>query len=173
MSAGTCALLLTLSIAASAIAQEKAAAPQAPKRPAAAAKAMDEGAKRDLAMLQGTWEHEVRDRQGKVLGRIVKHIQGTKEMVIHERPDGKVAHAHRVDIEVLRAHDVRVFRFTNGEILEGPNKGQKMEGSAYVYRITEDTFTEVFGFIVGQEQQQITARVYKRVKEKQEPKDEE
>ena len=78
---------------------EKAPAPgpSAQRRPTPA-----EVAKADLAKVQGTWEHEVRDPQGKRLGRVVKHIQGNKEMVVHERADGQVTHAHRVDIEVGR-----------------------------------------------------------------------
>jgi len=41
-----------------------------------------------------------------------------------------------------------------------------------VYRVTEDAFTEISGFIVGQEEQPITARLYKRLKEGTETKDE-
>jgi len=168
-------LTVVTCLAGAAAAQEKKPDAGAAKKPVAAAAKppADEGAKRDLAMVQGTWEHEVRDRQGKVLGRIVKHIQGNKEMVIHERADGKVTHAHRVEFQVLRANGVRVFRFFNGEVMEGPNKGQKMgDPASYVYRVTEDAFTEISGFIVGQEEQPITARLYKRLKEGTETKDE-
>jgi hypothetical protein len=169
-------LALTLGVAGAAAAQEKpgtgaAKKPAAQAKPSAPKQGADDAAKRDLAMLQGTWEHEVRDRQGKVVGRMVKYIQGNKEMVIHERADGKVVHAHRVDFEPLRAHGFRVFRYGNAEILEGPNKGQKMNPGAYVYRVTEEAFTEVNGFMVGQEEQAISARVYKRVKDQPEPRE--
>ena len=38
----------------------------------APAKRVDPGVQEDLARIQGTFAHEVRDRQGKSLGRIVK-----------------------------------------------------------------------------------------------------
>src|SRR5688500_8928818 len=82
------------------------AAPGAERRPTPA-----EVAKDDLAKIQGTWEHEVRDPQGRRLGRVVKHIQGNREMVVHERADGQVTHAHRVDFDVGRFGSVKVFRY--------------------------------------------------------------
>lgn len=167
------ALTVVTCLAAAAAAQEKKPDAGSAGKPATQAKSpADDGAKRDLAMVQGTWEHEMRDRDGKVRGRLIKHVQGNKEMVIQEGAEGKVTAAWRADFEVFRAHGVRLFRFRDLEVLEGPNKGRKMSGPhVYVYRITEDAFTEVMGFMIGQEEQAISARVYKRVKEQPEVKE--
>jgi hypothetical protein len=128
-------------------------------------KKADPGVKEDLAKLQGTFAHEVRDRQGKSLGRIVKYIKGEREMVVHERADGEVTHAHRADIEIARARNVRLFRFYNAEVIEGPKKGQKFGPGAFVYRIDDDAFTEAMGFFVGQEKSAPVIRVYMRIKD--------
>jgi len=128
-----------------------------------------EVAKEDLAKVQGTWEHEVRDPQGKRLGRIVKHIQSTKEMIVHERADGQVTHAHRADFEVGRFGPVEVFRWFKGEAIEGRQKGQKGAQGAYVYRVDDKTFTAAMSFLVGQENQPATLRVYTKVKAAEAP----
>jgi hypothetical protein len=46
-------------------------------------------AKEDLAKVQGVWASELRDRQGKPVGRIIKYIKGNKEMVVQEGADGQ------------------------------------------------------------------------------------
>jgi hypothetical protein len=130
-------------------------------------RAADEAnAKQDLAKVQGTWVAEGRDpRTGKRLGRIVKFIKGKKEMVVQEGPDGQVVNAHRVDFEVCRLGAVRLFTYYNGEITEGPQKGQKMPPYTYIYRVDDKAFTEVMGMLVGQERQTPSARQYRRVED--------
>jgi hypothetical protein len=128
-------------------------------------KAADEAnAKLDLAKVQGTWAAEGRDpRTGKFLGRIVKYIKGNKEMVVQEGPDGQVVNAHRVEFQVSRLGAVRLFTYFNAEITDGPQKGQKMPPYTYIYKVDDQTFTEVMGMLVGQEKQTPSARQYKRV----------
>jgi len=128
-------------------------------------KAADEAnAKQDLAKVQGTWAADVRDpRSGKPLGRIVKYIKGNREMVVQESADGKIIEAHRVDFEVGRLGAVRLFTYYNAEITDGPQKGQKMPPYTYIYKVDDQTFTEVMGMLVGQEKQTPSARQYKRV----------
>jgi len=142
----------------------RAAGEPAPQ-PAPPVKKLDPGVKEDLAKIQGTFAHEVRDPKGKSLGRIVKYIKGEREMVVHERADGQVTHAHRADIEITRARNVRLLRFYNAEIIEGPKKGEKFGPGAYVYRVDDDTFTEAIGFFVGQEKSAPGVRVYTRIKD--------
>lgn len=125
--------------------------------------------KEDFAKIQGTWECELRDEQGKVRGRIIKYIQGDKEMVVHQDVGGKVVHAHRVQFELRRSNGVRLFGFYNAEIIDGPQKGQKMANGAYVYRVDDKTFTEAMNFFVGQESAAPYIRVYRKVKDADPP----
>jgi hypothetical protein len=134
-------------------------------------KAADEAnARQDLAKVQGTWAAEGRDpRTGKSLGRIVKYIKGNKEMVVQEGPDGQLVNSHRVEFQVGRLGAVRLFTYFNGEITDGPQKGQKMPPYTYIYRVDDQTFTEVMGMLVGQEKQTPSARQYKRVENAEPP----
>jgi hypothetical protein len=127
------------------------------------------GAKEDLAKVQGIWASEVRDRQGKLVGRVVKYIKGNKEMVVQERADGQLTGSHRVEFEVSRVEGIRLYRFFNGEVTDGAQKGQKMGPYTYVYRVDDDTFTEVFGFSVGEEKRAPVLHIYKRIKDADAP----
>ena len=156
-------LLLALTASAAADDPTKGLTPE----PSLNGKAADEAnARQDLAKVQGTWAAEGRDpRTGKFLGRIVKYIKGNKEMVVQEGPDGQLVNAHRVDFQVSRLGAVRLFTYYNGEITDGPQKGQKMPPYTYIYRVDDKTFTEVMGMLVGQERQTPSARQYKRVED--------
>ena len=137
-------------------------------------KAADEAnATKDLTKVQGTWVAEGRDpRTGKVLGRVVKYIKGNKEMVVTEGPGGQVVEAHRVDFEVGRLGAVRLFTYYNGEVTDGPQKGQKMPPYTYIYRVDDKAFTKVMGMLVGQERQTPSARQYRRVDDLEEKRNE-
>jgi hypothetical protein len=75
-----------------------------------------------------------------------------------------------VDFEVGRSGGVRLYTFYNGEVTDGPQKGQKLGPYTYIYRVDKETFTEVMGFIAGQEKQAPALRTYKRAKETDAPK---
>ena len=148
--------------------EPEAPKPEAPKsaaKPSAPTRREDPGVKEDYEKIQGTFAHEVRDKEGRVRGRIVKYIKDRKEMIVHERADGVVTHAHRADIELGRMRGIRLFRHYNGEIIEGPQKGQKFADGVYIYRIDDRAFTEAFGFFAGQEKQAPVVRMYMRLKD--------
>jgi hypothetical protein len=165
----TVVAILSVGLICAAPAPQDQAGKRAPKPPPSGDAADDPGAKEDLAKVQGTWAAEVRDRQGKPAGRIIKYIDGNREMVVEELADGKIASAHRVQFRVTRQGPVRLFTFFNGEVTEGPRTGQKMGSFTYIYKVDNERFTEVMGMLIGQERQAPTARVYKRVENPEPP----
>jgi uncharacterized protein (TIGR03067 family) len=109
----------------------------------------EKGADDELKKVQGTWER-TETAPDAPYRRATKEVKGNKETVTYFDADGKVTHQHRVDFKLSKAGDVGLFTFSNFEVTEGPQKGQKMEGeSTYVYRATDEEFREAQGFLPG------------------------
>ena len=125
----------------------------------------------DLKALQGTWERTqvIPGQQGPQQGRVVKEVKGNREIVRSYDKDGKESYAHAVEFRLERQGDVRVYTFFNREVIAGPNKGQMVaEPASYIYRLRDDTFEEVWGFLPGQEKRELLAAKWRRVKDRQE-----
>jgi hypothetical protein len=124
----------------------------------------------DLKAMQGTWERTqvLPDQPGEPgtrTGRVVKVVTGNRETVTTYDADGKVTYAHTVEFRLERQGKVRVFTFFNREVTAGSTKGRKVpEPSSYIYRLTGDTFEEVWGFLPGQEQRDLLAAKWKRAR---------
>lgn len=120
----------------------------------------------DLALVQGTWERVVKGRTEGPVARVVKEVRGNKEIVTYYDEAGKVVRQHKVDFVLDSAGAVKVFTFSNQEILEGPDKGRKYPGTvSYIYRVSPREFGEIWGFLPGQEERPTLLLVWKRVKE--------
>ena len=64
----------------------------------------------------------------------------------------QVVRSVEVEFRLERQGPVKIFTFYNQEITAGPEKGTKVEGSrSYIYRLTDDTFDEVWGFLPDQD----------------------
>jgi hypothetical protein len=97
-------------------------------RPQAAGASDEGGLQRDAGALQGKWERTIPATGEGPLGkatRVVKEIKGDKETVTYHDAEGKVLYSHRVDFTLSQSGPVRLFTFSNGEVLEGPNKGSR------------------------------------------------
>lgn len=119
------------------------AATLAPARAADDPKPKDE-----LARVQGNWERTVPEGSDLPYRRATKQIKGSKETITFYDAAGKVFHRHTVDFKLSKSGQVRVFTYSNFEVTEGPQKGATMPGSvSYIYRVTENQFREVTGFL--------------------------
>jgi hypothetical protein len=121
----------------------------------------------DLRALQGTWERTLvlpePPGQPAPGGRVVKVVSGNRETVTTYDRAGQQTYGHAVEFRLERQGEVRVFTFFNREVTAGPAKGQRIaEPSSYIYRVRDDTFEEVWGFLPGQEKRELLAARWKR-----------
>jgi hypothetical protein len=94
--------------------------------------------------------------------RITKEIKGDVETLTTYDSDGNVLSAHTVKIKLALAGPIRVFAFSDLKYTEGPNKGEKANGTqAYIYKVAGNTFIEVWG-ILGDADSPIRALRWKR-----------
>jgi hypothetical protein len=114
----------------------------------------------DLAQLQGVWELEF--KQGEATIRVQKEVRGNRE-TLQTYKDGKLVHEHVVDFELSRAGGVKVFRWKNGENTFGPRKGAEMPDGGFIYRLTPEIWTNVYGFLPGEEEHRVFSEQYKKV----------
>jgi len=119
----------------------------------------------ELEKLQGQWEREIRPEEKVTYKRVLKTISGNRETVTYYGENGEIQREHEVEFRLERQGPVKIFTFYNQEITAGPEKGTKVEGSrSYIYRLTDDTFDEVWGFLPDQEKRPIYYSVHRRVK---------
>jgi hypothetical protein len=96
----------------------------------------------DLQKLAGSWECTFRDPAGNVTMHKVKEIVGNTETATWYRADGTVFRANRVQFELGTRGLEKVFRYSNGIVLVGPDAGQPFPSGEYVYTLEGNTWTE-------------------------------
>jgi uncharacterized protein (TIGR03067 family) len=137
-----CALLLSLSCLTGAPA---AAAPPADSSAGAEAS-------KDLRTVQGLWEREEPADSKASYRRATKDVRGNEETVTYYDARGDIVRRHKVDFDVSRMGEVKIFTYTRMEVTEGPQKGSKMPGPvSYIYWANDKYFREAWGFLPGQE----------------------
>jgi hypothetical protein len=72
----------------------------------------------------------------------VKEIVGNTETATWYRADGTVFRANRVQFELGTRGMEKVFRYSNGIVLVGPDAGQPFPSGEYVYTLEGDTWSE-------------------------------
>jgi hypothetical protein len=111
-----------------------------------------ESLRKDAEAMQGTCER-VGTTDDSVLGkakRAMKEIKGDKETVTWYADDGKVIRSHRVTFKLSASGKVRIFTWSDMEILDGPNKGRKFTATgSYIYRLEKGELYETNGFLQG------------------------
>ena len=106
----------------------------------------------DLLKVEGTWERKTGD-DVPGLHRATKVVIGTHEVVTYYGAGDEVLRAHEVDFKLENRDGVKIFTFSNWTGTAGPDKGHKApEQISYIYRVDDNTFIEVWGFLPGQEQ---------------------
>jgi hypothetical protein len=122
----------------------------------------DGGLKDDYRRLEGSWETEARDPGGNVV-TIVKTERDRTSVVTSYDHNGNVLHSHSSDFELKRAGDVRIFRFWNLTVTQGPGKGTiQKEPQEYIYKIVGDRLYEIQGALISPERQPPSMNVWKR-----------
>lgn len=114
----------------------------------------------DLAALQGVWERELKV-QGQPV-KIQKEIRGNRE-TLRTFVDGQLLHEHKVEFELSLADGIKIFRWKNGENTFGARKGKPMPDGAYIYRLKDQRWTTVYGFLPGQEDTPLNSEQFQRV----------
>jgi uncharacterized protein (TIGR03067 family) len=115
----------------------------------------------DLAKVQGTWQ--LKQAGGR---HTVKVIKGNMTTLTRYDENGAVIHAHTSEFKLEVKDSVRIHTWSNLEVTEGPQKGQKSpEGLSfsYIYTVDKDTWVEARGLLVGQRDGQPRLHVWKRV----------
>jgi hypothetical protein len=114
----------------------------------------------DLMTLQGVWEMELKN--GNETIRVQKEIRGNRETLRTYRGE-QLIHEHKVDFELSRSGEAKVFRWKNGENTFGPRKGAEMPDGAFIYRLKPDRWIGVSGFLPGEDDKPVTLEQYQKV----------
>ena len=117
----------------------------------------------DLKTMQGRWTREYVNPQGAPF-RVEKLIDENRDGVTHFDAMGNAIHAHQATFKLRREGEVRIFTYSNLEIVAGANTGAKQPGPAsYIYRLEGDLLFEFHGALDG-DRTPPTIIVWKRVK---------
>jgi hypothetical protein len=110
--------------------------------------------KKDSEALQGSWER-VMTTETNVLGkakRAVKRFKDNQETVTWYGEKGEVIRSHRVTFKLSEVGIVRVYTFSEMQLLDadGKDKGPVIKTSnSTIYRLDGDKLIEAGGFIQG------------------------
>lgn len=122
----------------------------------------DAGLKEDYLQLEGSWEREQRDSEGNV-STVIKSERDRKSVVTVYDHKGNVLHSHTSDYELKRCGDMRIFRYWNRTVTQGPDKGSiQKEPREYIYKIVGDRFYEIQGAMISQQRESPRIGVWKR-----------
>ena len=131
--------------------------------PASTDAASTDPATQDLMRVQGKWEREEPQGSPAPYRNAVKEVKGNEELVTYYRPDGSVWRAHRAQFKLSRSGDVKVFTFSNVQIVAGDGVGGRFGGpTSYIYQASDRQFREVRGFLPGQEAEPVSVLVWQR-----------
>jgi hypothetical protein len=110
--------------------------------------------KQDVAALQGRWER-VMTTETSALGkakRAVKVFKGDQETVTWYDDKGGVLRSHRVTFKLSEMGNVRIYSFSDMQVLDadGREQGPLIKASnSTIYRVDGDRLVEAGGFIQG------------------------
>jgi hypothetical protein len=122
----------------------------------------DGAAEIELAKMQGTWVRTVETDDGKV--KLVKEHKGNWTSLTIYDSKGNVVAAKKSEFRLEQTGKVRIFTFFNNVITAGPQQGRvDKTPKSYIYRISDDTFYEVNGMLVGDGDEPISF-AWRRVK---------
>lgn len=117
----------------------------------------------ELAEVQGKWVRTTKTDGGTF--KVVKVHTGNKTTVTVCDSEGNVVGAKESEFRLEHTGKVRVLTFFNNTITVGPQKGQSdNEPRSYIYRVVGDTFVEVQGMLVGDDDQPL-AFTWQRLRE--------
>jgi tetratricopeptide (TPR) repeat protein len=106
----------------------------------------------ELDRLQGKWERFWATEPGPHgnARRAVREINRDTETVTWFDAEGKVLRSHRVTFQLFLSGSVRIFTYSNMEVLDGPDKGQTFKGllGSYIYVLDQDTFYEASNLFI-------------------------
>lgn len=112
--------------------------------------ANDPDLKRDLQLMQGSWETVNRDAQGNIIGTNEKLVEGNTEKLTVLDAEGKVTYSHTVKFHLEKYGPLRIFNFYDMTIETGPGTGNvSAEDYAFVYRVDDDRFLDGPGVFVS------------------------
>jgi hypothetical protein len=138
----------------------------AAKRPGKAAEkgsAAGKAPEEDLKQIQGMWTRPLQIDDS-ASGRVTKEVKGNVETVTYYDNEGNVQNAHTTRIKLQRAGPIRIFAYSDVTYIAGPKKGEKQEGGgAYIYKVVDDTFIEIWG-VLGDSDDRIHALRWKHEK---------
>lgn len=130
---------------------------------AAATSTASEAENDDLAAVQGKWVRTVETDRGTF--KIVKEHKGNQTTLTVTDSDGQIVEEKKSEFRLERTDTVRIFTFFNNEFTAGPNKGRTDNApQSYIYRVTGDTFVEVRGLMIGDDDR-LAAFTWERLKE--------
>ena len=122
----------------------------------------------ELDAVQGKWVRTLEGEEAVNAERAVKEIKGNKETITYYRKDGELFSQWTVDFKLEKTAKVRLFTWQNLVGTNGQGKGRLVKGPvSYIYRVTDDTFVEIQGLLIGQSTKP-AMRVWKRVKQESE-----
>jgi hypothetical protein len=104
---------------------------------AADASGGENGVNADWAQVRGKRKRELKDQEGRT-GRATKEIQGNQETITYFDHEGKVVYAQTVEVKLERVGNVRLFTYSNGKVLAGPNNDQEVSPKPFSYVYTTD-----------------------------------
>jgi hypothetical protein len=117
----------------------------------------------EFAKVQGKWFRTVATENGMV--KVVKEHKGNETILTFYDPMGNVAAGKKSEFRLEKTGRVRIFTFFNNVVTAGPQKGlTDKEPQSYIFKVTDDSFFEVRGLLVGEEVDPV-AITWKRLKE--------
>jgi hypothetical protein len=126
--------------------------------------AADEVSDAELRKVEGRWERIAHNAAGTRF-RIVKDVAGELDTVTTFDDLGNILDAHTSTFKLEKRGPVRVFSFYNVVVTAGINKGHiEAATSSYIYRVDDETFTEVWGMLEG-DKRHPNMLIWRRMKE--------
>lgn len=120
-------------------------------------------AAQELAAVQGKWFRTVETDRGTF--KIEKEHKGNTTILTITDAEGEMVEQKESEFRIETTGKARVFTFFNNVFTAGPNKGRKDDTpQSYIYRITDDTFAEIRGVLIG-DGDRLAAFTWQRVKE--------
>jgi hypothetical protein len=113
------------------------------------ARGADDDTEAELKKVGGRFERYFENAAGTTF-HAVKEVIGNQSSVTTYDDAGNIVEAHGSTIKVEKRGPVRIFSYFNLVVTAGPDKGHTEAGTnSYIYRIDDDTMTEVWGLLEG------------------------